>query len=171
MTGLQVWKKHTRAVIQNFHRNICHKLNDFSHHCHNEDAISVQRIIEELRLENPSPVLFYKAQGQRDPEHPNLAEDTFLLILITSFQAEMFSSKIVCLDSTHKTNQYRFKLITGAVPDEYHNGMLMSVFITLHTCKHNLGQPVAWAIADKEDADTLEVLWKAIKICCPNTVV
>ena len=119
-------KKYIRGVLRNFHRNICRKLNDFSRHRHNEDAISVQRIVEELRLENPSPVLFYKAQGQRDSEHPNLAEDTFLLILMTSFQAgllEMFSSKIVCLDSTHKTNQYRFKLITVAVPDEYHTGM------------------------------------------------
>ena len=108
-----------------FHRNICRKLNDFSRHRHCEDAISVQRIVEELRLECPSPVLFYKAQGVKDPKHPKLDEDTFLLILMTSFQAglfELFSSKIVCLDSTHKTNQYRFKLITVVVPDEYHNG-------------------------------------------------
>ena len=82
----------------NFHRNTCRQLNDFSRHRHNENAISVQRIVEELRLENPLPLLFYKAQGQRDPENLDLAEDTFLLVLMTSFQAglfEMFSSKIV----------------------------------------------------------------------------
>ena len=83
-------------------------------------------MLKELDLENPSPVLFYKPQGQKDPDHFNLAEDTFLLVLMTNFQAglfEMFSSKIVCLDSTHKTNQYCFKLITVVVSDEYHNGM------------------------------------------------
>ena len=30
---------------------------------------------------------------------------------------------------------------------------------------------MAWAIADKEDTDTLEVLWKSIKIHCPNAVI
>ena len=108
-------------------RNICRKLNDFSRHRHSEDAVSVQRIVEELELECPSPILFYKAQGEKDAEHPKLAEDTFLLIIMTSFQAglfEMFCSKIVCLDSTHKTNQYKFKLITAVVPDEYHNGKI-----------------------------------------------
>lgn len=30
---------------------------------------------------------------------------------------------------------------------------------------------MAWAIADKEDADTLEVVWKAIKVRCPNAEV
>ena len=109
-------------IVSTFYRNICRKLNNFSCHHHNEDTISIQRIVEELRLESPSPVLFYK--GKRDPEYMGLAEDTFLLVFMTSFQAglfEMFSSKIVCLDSTHKTNQYQFKLIT-VVPDKYHNG-------------------------------------------------
>ena len=60
-----------------------------------------------------------------DPEFPKLAKDTFLLVIMTSFQAsvfETFCSKITCLDSTHKTNQYRFKLLTVIVADEYRNG-------------------------------------------------
>ena len=116
-----------------FHRNVCCKLNDFSHHWHSEHAISVQRIVEVLRLESPSPVLFYKAQGVQDPNHPKLVEDTFLLVLMTNFQAglfELFRSKIVCLDSTHKINQYRFKLTTVIVPDEYHNVMCRYSSIT-----------------------------------------
>lgn len=28
---------------------------------------------------------------------------------------------MVCQDSTHKTNQYQFKIPTVVVPDEYHN--------------------------------------------------
>ena len=71
---------HIFCVCMHYTRNICRKLNDFSHHCHNEDAVSVQRIVEELKLECPSPVLFYKAQGEKDPVHPKLAEDIFLLI-------------------------------------------------------------------------------------------
>ena len=119
---------YTYRVFNNYsiYRNICRKLNDFSRHRHSEDAVSVQRIVEELRLESPSPMLYYKAQGVKDPKHPKLAEDTFLLVLMTNFQAglfELFGNKIVCQDSTHKTNQYRFKLTTMVVPDEYHNGM------------------------------------------------
>ena len=71
-----------------------------------EDAISVNRIVEELKMEIPSPVLLYKPQGIIDSNLLNLAKDTFLLVLMTEFQASMFetfSSKIVCVDSTHKT--------------------------------------------------------------------
>ena len=78
-------------------------------------------------METPSPVLIYKPQGTIDSDLPNLPKDTFLLVLMTDFQAslfETFSSKIVCIDSTHKTNQYRFKLITVIVSDEYHNGII-----------------------------------------------
>ena len=92
-----------------------------------EDAISVNRIVEELKMETPSLVLLYKPQGMIDTNFPNLAKDTFLLVLMTDFQAslfETFSSKIVCVDSTHKTNQCRFKLITVVVSDEYHNGII-----------------------------------------------
>jgi len=115
-------------------RNICQKVRNFTNHRHTEDAISVNRIVEELQMETPSPVLLYKPQGKEDPNWPLLLKDTFLLVLMTEFQAslfEMFCSKIVCVDSTHKTNQYRFKLITVVVPDEYHNGITV-VYYTVH---------------------------------------
>lgn len=60
-----------------------------------------------------------------NPDFPMLAEDAFLLVIMTGFQAslfEEFSRKLICIDSTHKTNEYRFKLITIIVPDEYCNG-------------------------------------------------
>ena len=105
-------------------------MNDFiSHHRHSEDAISVQRTVEELRLESPLHVyvLFYKAQGVKDSNHPKLVKTPFCyIVLMTNFQAglfELFSNKIVCLDSTHKTNQCQFKLTRMVVPDEYHNDM------------------------------------------------
>lgn len=33
-----------------------------------------------------------------------------------------FSGKVVCLDATHSTNQYRHKLVTLMVADEFQNG-------------------------------------------------
>ena len=90
---------------------------------HTHDAISVNRIVTELRTESPSPLLAYKPQGVKDETLPTLSEDTFFLVLMTEFQASLFitlSHKVVCLDSTHKTNQYRFKLLM-VVPDEFRN--------------------------------------------------
>ena len=40
-----------------------------------------------------------------------LEKESFLLAIMTKFQAqmfEMFSHKVVCVDSTHKTNPYGF---------------------------------------------------------------
>ena len=34
-----------------------------------------------------------------------------------------------------------------------------------------LGQPVAWAISDKEDAVTLEAMWRVIQRRCPSVTV
>ena len=104
---------------------MCQKLRNFTQHRHTEDAVSLHQIVKELSMESPSPVLLYKPQGTEDVEFPTLAKDTFLLVIMTEFQAtlfETFSEKITCIDSTHKTNQYRFKLLTIVVPDEYRNG-------------------------------------------------
>ena len=115
-------RKHfiTRQDCRNFGR----KLKDFSKRRHNDDAISVDRIVMELRQESFSPVLAYKPQGIADPDIA-LPDDTFFLVVMTEFQSKLFnefSAKVVCLDSTHKTNQYKHKLVTLMVPDEFHNG-------------------------------------------------
>ena len=106
-------------------RNITRKIRDFAHHRHSEDATSVDRIANELLREVPSPVLFYKPQNSRNAEYPCLQEESFLFVLMTEFQAQLFEefgNKLVCIDSTHKTNEYKFKLITLLVVDEYHKG-------------------------------------------------
>lgn len=108
------------------HRNACRKLRNSTYHRHTDDAISVDRLVKELLLENPSPILFYKPQGVVNADFPKLARSTFLMVIMTEFQAslfEEFSDRVVCIDSTHKTNEYRFKLLTVIVPDEYCNGM------------------------------------------------
>ena len=106
-------------------RNIARSLNS---HRHANDAVSVDRIVCELKRESPSPVLVYKPQGA---ELYSLAADTFILVLMTPFQADLFSTfgeKIVCFDSTHGTNEYQFKLITLLIVDEYRNGTLMKSY-------------------------------------------
>ena len=43
---------------------------------------------------------------------------------MTPFQADLFRDfgSLGCVDSTHKTNEYGYKLITLVVADEYRNG-------------------------------------------------
>ena len=36
---------------------------------------------------------------------------------------------------------------------------------------NDLGQPVAWAISDKEDTQTLQVVWTVVKKRCPQANV
>ena len=96
------------------------------HHTATQMIQSLHQIVQELSMESTSPVLLYKPQGTDDPELPTLVKDTFLLVIMTEFQAtlfEAFCGKITCIDSTHKINQHRFKLLTIVVLDEYHNGM------------------------------------------------
>ena len=115
-------------------QNIARKLRDFSQHRHADDAVSVDRIVQELHKEEKSPVLLYKAQGASDLDLP-VPTDTFLLVIMTEFQAEMFnavSERIICLDSTHCTNLYRFKLVTVMVADEFRNGMSTYIHVFAH---------------------------------------
>ena len=105
-------------------RNIVRTLDKARKSRHENDAVSVKRLVQELR---EKVVIGYKPQGITKEAFPQLAKESFLLVIITTFQAEMFSkhsSRIVCIDSTHKTNPYGFKLVTIIVPDEFKNGKL-----------------------------------------------
>ena len=87
--------------------------------------MSVDRLCRELQSGDDSVIIAYKPQGRIDEKYPGLREDSFLLVIMTKFQASMFqkhSQKIVCVDSTHKTNPYGFKLVTVVVPDAFKNG-------------------------------------------------
>lgn len=104
-------------------RNAARKL---SSHRHANDAVSVDRLVTELKRESPSPVLLYKPQGS---ELYSINDDTFVLVIMTQFQVDLFtnfSEKLVCLDSTHGTNEYQFKLVTLLVVDEFRKGKLLS---------------------------------------------
>ena len=76
----------------------------------NDDATSVQLVVTALQQED-----YYKPQHSEDKQFPHLAKDSFVLILQTEFQKQLyqqFSHKIVCIDSTHGLNAYKFKLVS-----------------------------------------------------------
>ena len=114
-------------------RNIGRKLENFRRQRHADDAVSVDRLVRELSLESPSPVLAYKPQGMHNSKY-TLPDDAFFLAIMTEFQAKLFeeySDKIVCLDSTHNTNQYRHKLVTLMIADEFRRGMLFRQLVIM----------------------------------------
>ena len=56
------------------------------------------------------------------------------------------------------------------------------VIIMVHNCVHvtetkkyfcdtHTGQPIAWALSDKEDTNTLECFWSVIRKRCPSAAV
>ncbi len=55
-------------------------------------------------------------------KYPTISKDSFIIAVQMEFQVELyrkFSTKILCIDATHCTNAYRFKLITCIVPDDF----------------------------------------------------
>ena len=78
---------------------------------HEDDATSVSLIVSELQEESFDPVLFFKLQGSKSPEHLVLPEESFIVAIQTKFQLELYNqhaSTILCIDSTHGTNHYMF---------------------------------------------------------------
>lgn len=106
-------------------RNIRVKVDDRIVKRHDDDATSVTMMVAELQQEPYNPIVMFKPQGSKDDLHPALQADSFVLVIQTQFQMELYqkyASTILCIDSTHGTNQYRFKLISVVVPDEYGKG-------------------------------------------------
>ncbi len=94
---------------------------------HENNAISVSFIVSQLQNESFDPILFFKPQGRLEPECPNLPESAFVLAVQSKFQLDLYkeyASTILCIDSTHGTNQYKFKLLTISVADNLGKGNL-----------------------------------------------
>ncbi len=69
-----------------------------------------------------NPFHFLKWQGQGCPEFPFLWSEDFVLVLVTGVQLKKlqeFGNDVVCIDSTHNTNRYRFLLYTLLVRDDH----------------------------------------------------
>ena len=120
---------------------------------HQDDAMSVRLLVEELTSGDENPVLLYKPQGSFEPivgTAEGLGYDDFLLVLQSSFQAEVLykcvNSNVVCVDATHGTNSYDFQLISLLVVDEVGEGF-----------------PAAWCLSNKEDQVAITNFFSAIK--------
>lgn len=120
------------------------------------DALSTSLKVEALRQESFNPVLLYKQQGIEDPSK-RLAKEDFILAIMTKQQLDMyqkFAGRILCMDSTHKTNSYSFKLITLMVADEFRKGY-----------------PVAFCISNREDELAISLFLSSVKALSPETKV
>ena len=119
---------------------------------HHDDATSVAAWVEEMREKGNNAVLSYKPQGA-DDDKTGLKREDFLIVLQTPIQAEMLKKfaegKVVCVDATHGTNAYDFRLITLLVVDEYGEGF-----------------PVAWCITNKEDRVVLIEFFTSVRTRC-----
>ena len=108
-------------------RNIRVKVDDRIVKRHDDDATSVTMMVAELQQEPFNPIVIFKPQSSKDDSHPALQTDSFVLVIQTQFQMELYqkyASTILCIDSTNGINQYRFKLISVVVPDDYGKGKL-----------------------------------------------
>lgn len=90
--------------------------------------MSISLLVKELKQEPFDPILIYKPQGEVVDTYPSLEKNSFLLALQTEFQQELYrkyAGKILCIDATHGTNAYRFKLISCIVQDDYGKGTIL----------------------------------------------
>ena len=96
-----------------------------------------------------NPIILFKAQGtEQSDDINNLAKEDFLLVIQTEYQKDAmkhYGNKAILMDATHGTTQYDFLLISILVIDGYGEG-----------------QPVAWAISNREDATLLVQFLKAV---------
>lgn len=117
---------------------------------HNNDALSVDAFVEEMKNSNDNPILIYKRQGLFTENYSDFSADDFMLGIMTRAQLEMSqkfdNNGIICMDATHLLNQYDFKLITILTTDE---------------C--NEGYPIAFLFSDKENYSVLKHFINAVK--------
>ena len=123
-------------------RNIQKSCIDLSMFGHSNDTESVCSIVQQLQQESHNPVLLYKKFGQKCESVPDLPADSFLLAIQTRHQQlfQAFASKVVCMDSTHGTNHYDFKLITVMVADQFGQGLYCTTLALIseptYSCIH-----------------------------------
>ena len=144
----QVKKKHllSKRHIKNIERSL--RINCY---LHSDDATSTYHIVQQLRKEKYDSILFYKPQNQKIVVNPSHTpdDDLFLFGFMTQEQEEKLkkgANKIICVDATHETIQFKLKSITVLVPDE-----------------NNHGYPVAHLISNREDENVMEMFFSSIK--------
>ena len=70
----------------------------------------------------------------------NLDSKDCMIVIRTPLQAHMFQAfghnRVVCMDATHGTNAYRFRLITLLIVDDFGEGMPVAWCISTHEGEH-----------------------------------
>ena len=102
---------------------------------HNDDATSVQILVEEMKMSESNRIILYKPQGMPQPEAcENMCNNDFMLVIQTHLQAEIIKKysydRVICIDSTHGTNGYDFTLITIVVIDDFGEGFPVALCIS-----------------------------------------
>ncbi|XP_050300050.1 uncharacterized protein LOC126738662 isoform X2 [Anthonomus grandis grandis] len=116
---------------------------------HQNDSQSVDLWVNQVQSSNENCILLYKKQGE---DHPSfcLKNEDFLLGLMTNCQGEMLKKfgigGIICMDATHGTNPYDFKLVSILVVDDFGEGF-----------------PVAYLFSNREDYVVLKYFVTAVK--------
>ena len=128
----------TRQDVHNFitRQDVHNSARSMSELNHPNDAQSVKAIVEKLATEQFNPVLGYKEFGVHDNNFPNFLTHAFLLKVQREHQKQMFqrhSERVVCVDSTHNTNQYGYKLITMMIRDDYFQGRYKYLSINVYS--------------------------------------
>lgn len=98
-----------------------------------DDGLSVGTLYEELKQQNPSPVLFYKPQNMLSPEEPALGLQDFCMVLQTEHQRKMlidFGNDALFVDGTHNVTKYGFLLLTLHVRDDTLKGYPVGHLLT-----------------------------------------
>lgn len=140
----------TTATKQDL-RNIVRDFNLDPSRSHSDDAVSIEVWCTKVNMVNdPSlnPVIFYKRQGINDSDN-GLKNEDVVLIISNAFQRKMFATfgnNIICIDSTHGTNEYDFHLTSLVVVDEYGAGI-----------------PVAFCISNCKDTKTWTIFFQKMK--------
>ncbi|KAK3931136.1 Zinc finger protein 875 [Frankliniella fusca] len=122
---------------------------------HKDDAKAVYLLATQLIDSEDPSVLIFKPYGSDvvcGPKEINdlpKSKDLFMFGFQTKKQLEIFklhSGKIVILDETHGTNQYKYQLLNVMVVDE-----------------NRRGWPVAHLITSRSDADTFHFFFQELK--------
>ena len=98
---------------------------------HRDDSTSTFLMVKKLQQDDFNIILVYKPQGEKTLRGPKMYDDIDLKNNIFAFgfqakeQLKMFQKhahKIVRIEATHKTNQYKFPLINLVISDEFIKG-------------------------------------------------
>ncbi|XP_046384220.1 uncharacterized protein LOC124154490 [Ischnura elegans] len=116
-------------------------------HLSDDDAVAVDLLVHLMKDESKDSILVYKPMGSgtiignKGLDNLPHASELFVLGIQQKLQLkEMIEGcgRILCIDSTHGTNQYKFHLLNLIVPDEYGVGYPVAHFITSHLDEETL---------------------------------